>query len=104
MQGPVCLIVNPHAGGGRALRLLPGVEAELRGQGRQVVVERSPMGGYALTGPIAGELREKGLLAVFPGGRGNDFARKLGIPFDPVLAARLLQSGVEKRVDLATAN
>ena len=31
-----------------------------------------------------------GLLAVLPGGRGNDFARKLGIPFDPVEAAKLL--------------
>ena len=36
MDGPVCLIVNPHAGGGRALRLLPGVEAALRGAGTAV--------------------------------------------------------------------
>ena len=123
MDGPVCLIVNPHAGAGRALKLLPGVEAELRAQGRQFRVERTTsmdharelardaaakgeivaaMGGDGITGAIAGELRDgNGLLAVFPGGRGNDFARKLEIPFDPAEAAKLLQTGAERRIDLA---
>ena len=37
------------------------------------------MGGDGLTGAVAGELRGgAGVLAVLPGGRGNDFARKLG--------------------------
>jgi YegS/Rv2252/BmrU family lipid kinase len=125
MDGPVCLIVNPHAGAGRALKLLPGVEAELRAQGRQFRVERTTsmdharelareaaaadeivaaMGGDGITGAIASELRDgKGLLAVLPGGRGNDFARKLGIPFEPAEAAKLLQTGAERRVDLAEA-
>ena len=120
MDGPVCLIVNPHAGGGRALRLLPGVEAALRGQGRPFRVERddvdastpaswparratageivAAMGGDGIVGAVAGELRDgEGLLAVLPGGRGNDFARKLGIPFDPVEAAKLLQTGAGAR-------
>ena len=45
------------------------------------------MGGDGLTGAVAGELRDgAGVLAVLPGGRGNDFARKLGIPADPVAA------------------
>ena len=49
------------------------------------------MGGDGIVGAVAGELRDgKGLLAVLPGGRGNDFARKLGIPFDPVEAVALL--------------
>ena len=108
IDGPVCLIVNPHAGGGRALRLLPGVEAALRSQGRPFrVVETmsmqharelareacdagdivAAMGGDGIVGAVAGELRDgQGLLAVLPGGRGNDFARKLDIPFDPVEA------------------
>jgi YegS/Rv2252/BmrU family lipid kinase len=126
MDGPVCLIVNPHAGAGRALKLLPGVEAELRAQGRQFRVEKTTsmdhareltreaaardeivaaMGGDGITGAIAGELRDgKGLLALFPGGRGNDFARKLGIPFEPAEAAKLLVSGAERHVDLAEAD
>ena len=125
MDGPVCLIVNPHAGAGRALRLLPGVEAALRGMGRPFRVQPTTsmqharelareacdagevvaaMGGDGIVGAVAGELRDgKGLLAVLPGGRGNDFARKLGIPFDPVEAVALLQTGAETRVDLADA-
>ena len=113
MDGPVCLIVNPHAGAGRALRLLPGVEAALRGMGRPFRVQPTTsmqharelareacdagevvaaMGGDGIVGAVAGELRDgKGLLAVLPGGRGNDFARKLGIPFDPVEAVALLR-------------
>src|SRR4051794_19060186 len=125
MDGPVCLIVNPHAGGGRAMRLLGGVEAALRGQGRTFRVERTTsmdharalaraardagelvaaMGGDGLTGAVAGELRGgTGMLAVLPGGRGNDFARKLGIPHDPVAACEVLVDGAERRVDLALA-
>ena len=126
IDGPVCLIVNPHAGGGRALRLLPGVEAALRSQGRPFrVVETmsmqharqlareacdegdivAAMGGDGIVGAVAGELRDRqGLLAVIPGGRGNDFARKLDIPFDPVEAVKLLEMGEERSVDLALAN
>jgi YegS/Rv2252/BmrU family lipid kinase len=125
MDGDVCLIVNPHAGGGRAMRLLPGVEAALRGMGRAFRVEPTAsmeharelargardageivaaMGGDGITGAVAGELRGgSGLLAILPGGRGNDFARKLGIPHDPVEACELLETGAERRVDLADA-
>jgi YegS/Rv2252/BmrU family lipid kinase len=125
MDGPVCLIVNPHAGGGRAMRLLPDVEAALRGMGRTFRVEPTAsmehardlargardageivaaMGGDGITGAVAGELRDgAGVLAILPGGRGNDFARKLEIPFEPAEAAKLLQTGVERRVDLAEA-
>ena len=125
MDGPVCLIVNPHAGAGRALKLLPGVEAELRGQGRPFRVERTTsidharelaraaaqrdeivavMGGDGLTGAVADELKHgKALLAILPGGRGNDFARKLGIPSEPAEAAKLLQTGRLREVDLAEA-
>jgi len=91
MDGPVCLIVNPHAGGGRAMRLLPDVEAALRGMGRTFRVEPTvsmehardlargardageivaAMGGDGITGAVAGELRDgAGLLAIVPGGR-----------------------------------
>ena len=111
MDGPVCLIVNPHAGAGRAMKLLPGVEAALRAQGRPFRVERTTsmeharelareardaaarscaaMGGDGITGAVAGELRDgDGLLAVLPGGRGNDFARKLGDPVRPASRRR----------------
>jgi YegS/Rv2252/BmrU family lipid kinase len=119
----VCLIVNPTAGAGRAARLLPAVEAELRSRGIAFRVERTTsmdharelaraaaeageiaaaMGGDGLTGAVAGELRDgAGVLAVLPGGRGNDFARKLGIDPDPVAACANISAGRERRVDLA---
>jgi YegS/Rv2252/BmrU family lipid kinase len=122
MDRDLCLIVNPTAGAGRAAKLLPAVEAELRGMGLRFRVERTTsmehardcaraagaageivaaMGGDGLTGAVAGELRDgAGVLAVLPGGRGNDFARKLGIPADPVAACALLRH-TERRIDLA---
>ncbi len=122
MDRDLCLIVNPTAGAGRAAKLLGAVEAELRGMGVRFRVERTTsmeharecsriaaaageivaaMGGDGLTGAVAGELRDgAAVLAVLPGGRGNDFARKLGIPADPVAACALLRNS-EKRIDLA---
>jgi YegS/Rv2252/BmrU family lipid kinase len=123
MERPVCLIVNPSAGAGRAARLLPDVEAALRGLGLPFRVERTTsmeharelargardngeiaaaMGGDGLTGAVAGELQgTDGTLAVLPGGRGNDFARKLGIGGDPVAACELIAAGRERHVDVA---
>ena len=120
---PVCLIVNPSAGGGRTARLLPAVEAALRGRGIAFRVEHThsieharelarstlapgeltaAMGGDGLLGAIAGELRgTDGVLAVLPGGRGNDFARKLGLGSDPVAACDVLAEGREQRIDVA---
>jgi YegS/Rv2252/BmrU family lipid kinase len=43
-------------------------------------------------------------MAVIPGGRGNDFARVLGIPTAPREAARLAVSGHEKMLDIATCD
>jgi len=40
-------------------------------------------------------------MALLPGGRGNDFARKLGIGHDPVAACALIAAGRERRVDVA---
>ena len=126
MARELCLIVNPSAGGGRAAHRLPDVEAALRARGVRFRVERTAsieharalaretlatgeiaaaMGGDGLTGAVAGELRETdGVLAVIPGGRGNDFARKLGIPFDPAGACDVVAGGAERRVDVADAH
>ena len=123
MPRPVCLIANPSAGGGRTARLLPAVEARLRGHGVAFRVERThsieharelarsavaagetaaAMGGDGLMGAVAGEVRHtESPLAVLPGGRGNDFARKLGVGSDPVAACDVLADGRELRIDIA---
>ena len=125
MDRPVRLIVNPSAGAGRAARLLPEVEAALRSHGIAFRVDRTTsieharelaraardrgevaaaMGGDGLAGAVAGELRgSDGVMAVLPGGRGNDLARKLGIGNDPVAATDVLAAGRERRIDVAEA-
>src|ERR687889_1096552 len=123
MDRPVCLIVTPSAGGGRAARLLPAVQAALRARGMPFRVERTrslpharelardalaagevaaAMGGDGLLGAVAGELRgTDGVLGVLPGGRGNDFARKLGIGPDAEKACDVLAGGRELAIDVA---
>jgi YegS/Rv2252/BmrU family lipid kinase len=123
MAAPVLLLVNPSAGGGRARRLLPDVQARLRELGLQVRVERTRdlqharelartgaasgatvvcLSGDGTIGAVADVLRElpDAVLGVLPGGRGNDFARVLGIPLDPLRACETIVAGVTRRVDL----
>jgi YegS/Rv2252/BmrU family lipid kinase len=120
---PVCVIANPSAGGGRTAQSLPQVEAALRRHGIAFRVERTysieharelaratvaagevaaAMGGDGLVGAVAGELRgTEGVLAVIPGGRGNDFARKLGMGSDPMAACDVIAGGVVSNLDVA---
>jgi YegS/Rv2252/BmrU family lipid kinase len=60
------------------------------------------MGGDGLLRPIAAVLRDGSVpLAIIPGGRGNDYARVLGIPNDPAEAARTAVEGTERLLDVA---
>jgi len=123
MSRRICLIVNPSAGGGRACRVLPDVEAELGRLGVGYHTERTrdleharelavaaadarevavTLSGDGLVGCVAGALRgrEGAVLGVLPGGRGNDFARVLGIPRDPVQACEVIAHGREQALDV----
>jgi len=125
MDRRVALIVNPVAGGGRSRKRLPAVEGELRALGidfhreetsslvnaEQLAREATgsgeavfTLGGDGLVGAVAGALAETGTpLGVLPGGRGNDFARVLGVPRDPAEAARALARAEVRRLDLGEA-
>ncbi|MDQ6605319.1 MAG: diacylglycerol kinase family lipid kinase [Actinomycetota bacterium] len=116
------LIVNPSAGGGRAGRGLPGVQAALREHGlehhleltrsldhaRELTVAAAAagelavaFGGDGLVGAVAGAAASSGgTIGVLPGGRGNDFARMLEIPLDPPAACAVLSTGVARELDL----
>ncbi len=60
------------------------------------------LGGDGLLRPVAQVLRgSASALAVIPGGRGNDLARVLGIPADPIAAARVAATGRERLIDMA---
>jgi YegS/Rv2252/BmrU family lipid kinase len=119
----VCLIVNPAAGGGRAGRAAPAVERALRGHGLRVRREDTrdldharelareaarageravTLGGDGLAGAAADALRHVpgAILGVLPGGRGNDLARVLGIPLDPLAACAVIAHGAPRRMDV----
>ena len=123
MPRPVALIVNPHAGGGRATKALPDVEAELRRlrvpfhteltqsleHARELATTAADAGevvatlsGDGLIGAVAGVLRgrDDAIMGILPGGRGNDFARVCGIPLDPVAACSVLADGRVTPVDV----
>jgi YegS/Rv2252/BmrU family lipid kinase len=117
------LIVNPVAGGGRTLEDLPAIEGALRRLGVPFRIDRTqglehaqalarqaiaagevPVshGGDGMAGAIAHALRgTRGVLGLLPGGRGNDFVRKLRIPADPVTACDVLATATPRSVDVA---
>jgi YegS/Rv2252/BmrU family lipid kinase len=123
MSTPIRLIVNPSAGGGKAGRVLADVLVALEGHGLQVCSELTRdlaharelareaclagetavcLSGDGMVGAVADVLREfpDALLGVLPGGRGNDLARVLGIPADPVEACAVVAAGFSRKLDL----
>jgi YegS/Rv2252/BmrU family lipid kinase len=122
MSRDVALIANPAAGGGRLGRLLPGVERWLRAHKVAFHTEHTrdieharelaraaadagevaaAFGGDGIVGAVAGALvGTDGTLAILPGGRGNDFARALGIPRSPVAACCVFEHGRERQIDV----
>jgi diacylglycerol kinase family enzyme len=123
MTDPLCLVVNPAAGNGRARRWLPAALSAmtLAGGSAVRVCESSSLshaataaagavrrgeavvavGGDGLVGTLAGAVSlAGGVLGIIPTGRGNDFARMLGIPVHPAAAARALVHGEPQPVDL----
>jgi YegS/Rv2252/BmrU family lipid kinase len=122
----VALIVNPSAGGGRAARALPGVEARLRDLGISAEVDATrdlehaaelavgaarrgrvvvTLSGDGMVGKVAGALTEVpgAVLGVLPAGRGNDFARVVGIPLDAEAACEVIANGEPHALDLGQA-
>lgn len=115
------LLVNPRAGG--AVAAAAGdVRAVLEGAGHAVEAVRCDgtsataaavsgacgrgdvvvaVGGDGTVSSIAGLVAEHGgVMGLVPAGRGNDFARMLGVPGDAGAAARVLLDGRVEQVDL----
>lgn len=120
----ITILSNPTAGGGKARRVLDEAVEVLRRGGVEPHVQesRSPQhlvelacnareekpdvvvaaGGdgtvhYVVNGLFPGKVP----LGIIPVGRGNDFARGLGIPFNPREAADVLLKGNVREIDLA---
>lgn len=115
-------LVNPASGGGAAPGAVVPVARRLRDAGATVEVTYSPgpravrdlvsaavargdivvsVGGDGMLSSLAGEVaRLGGTLGIVPAGRGNDFARMLGLPDDPAAQADVLLAGQTRRVDV----
>jgi YegS/Rv2252/BmrU family lipid kinase len=123
---PLTILLNPSAGGGRSKQLLRELEVELdrRRLPFRVVLTQSVdhaceeallaaelgelpvvMSGDGLIGQVGGALAGGDApLGVVPGGRGNDFARVLGIPSDMQGAAEVLAAGHTREIDVGEVN
>ncbi|MFJ5836933.1 YegS/Rv2252/BmrU family lipid kinase [Streptomyces shenzhenensis] len=114
-------VVNPTAGGSTGAAALPRVGRLLREAGAELETEYSrslahaqelarragergrvvlAVGGDGIAGGIGGALSGTGsVLGLVPAGRGNDFARALGLPADPAALTRILLHNGPRPVD-----
>ena len=123
MHSDTLIIVNPVSGGGRALRAESLVASYFAAQGRNVqfVHSRSSVDireqaakaaaeGYRYVVTLGGDgafhhlvegiLGTDAIVGFLPAGNGNDIARDLGIPGDPVSAAEVFLKSRPRAVDL----
>lgn len=123
---PLTLLVNPSSAGGRGLALLPRLESALDEarvpfrvhrtrdleDGVEVALDAVAagelpvvIGGDGLVGAVGGAIAGgEGPLGIIPAGRGNDLARILGIPDEPLAALDLILAGEARRIDVGEAN
>src|SRR5271156_6419903 len=123
MKPDTLVIVNPTSGGGRALRAEPEVASLLMSRGCRAkfvhskssedireLAAHAAADGFQAVVALGGDgafhhlvegIRGKDVVAgFFPAGNGNDIARALGIPCDPVTAADAFLRGQPRAVDL----
>ncbi|MQY10489.1 Diacylglycerol kinase [Streptomyces sp. RB5] len=114
-------VINPAAGGSAGAAVLHPLARLLREAGAEVEVSYSrsldhaaelaleagqagrtvlAVGGDGMTGRIGGALAGTDTVCgIVPAGRGNDFARALGLPTEPGPLAELLLNGEPRAVD-----
>jgi diacylglycerol kinase (ATP) len=120
---PAVVFVNPVAGGGRAKPLLPHIQKvfeargipvefistvsarELESRAREKIAEKHrlllAMGGDGTFQALANAaFGTDALLGILPAGGGNDLATALGLPKNPVHAAKEILRGHSRPVDL----
>ncbi len=119
--GPFLVLGNPHAGRGRAAETVATVVMTLREAGAQARGELTTsignatelaaeaardnqiavaVGGDGLFRAIvAGTARHNGTVGIIPAGRGNDYARAMGMPSKVEAGVRVLLEAVPRSTD-----
>lgn len=120
-------IVNPAAGRGAGAKLVPSLARTLADAGIRAEIERSPgrgegarlaaaavedgydvvlaVGGDGTVNEVAnGMVGSRSVLATYPVGMGNDFARGLGYPRRLRDVARFLSAATPRDIDVGLAN
>lgn len=119
-------LINPISGGGHAHQVLAPIAQLLRARGAEVTVQETTSAAHATElaasaaeqGEVvlavggdglardaaAGVVPAGGTLAIVPAGRGNDLARKLGLPSGARDLADLLLDGSVRAIDVLEAN
>lgn len=122
----ICILVNPYAGNAWARRVLIKLEEALntlpvsyriivttdKFHAQQLAIEATSQGEYVAVMGGDGSVRvvaealmkHGGVLAVLPAGRGNDFARMLNYPLNPISACKILAYGREATIDMGQVN
>jgi diacylglycerol kinase (ATP) len=123
MKAETLVIVNPAAGGGRALRAEVGIAKLLKSRRHQAdfshskssedlreQAERAVREGYRYVVALGGDggfhhvvealHGTEAVAGFFPAGNGNDIAADLGIPTDPLDAAEAFLKAAPRGIDL----
>lgn len=126
LRSKILLLANPAAGRGQAQRALARVAAYLRGQEPAAEIVEAESGealertaaqaaaaGYARIAVLGGDGTFQGVargilgtdvvLGFLPAGGGNDLAAALGIPREPVAAARVFLGARPRSMDVLRA-
>lgn len=124
----VLFIVNPVAGKGRALKIVPDIESEMeqmseveykieysKGPGDATKIAEDyaakgvdivfAVGGDGTVNEVAnGIIKTNTAMAVIPGGSGNDFIKSLGITGRPDEIIRNTLTGTKRKIDVGLVN
>lgn len=121
------IVANPESGNGKSAELVKEIASVLAQRGEQSRVYETEfegdgkrqtqralaagcsdvvcVGGDGTLSEVIGPLvRREATLYLVPGGTGNDFARSLGLPKDPLKAFCAQLDGEDVRIDCASVN
>lgn len=126
-MGGMIFIVNPIAGGGKAKELIPLIKSNMDKNNKRykIITTKKPgeaiyiakeqsknhdiivaVGGDGTVNEVATGLIDNngGVLGIIPGGTGNDMARSLDIPMEPIEALEVLCKGYKRNMNIGSVN